>query len=78
MKLLGLHLSLNLYINGGCEKFQIYGELQFLKDVLASQNIDSRYLYLYATTAPPLLSLLTIDPEITTLLQVLLSPLRRP
>ena len=33
----------------GGEKVQIYGKLQFLNDVLASQNIDSRYFYSYAT-----------------------------
>ena len=27
----------------GCESFQIYGKLQFLQVVLASQNIGSRY-----------------------------------
>ena len=38
----------------GYENFQIYGKLQFLEDVLTSQNIDSRYFYLYAATTPPI------------------------
>ena len=33
----------------GCEKSQIYGKLQFLEDLLASQNIDSSYFYSYVT-----------------------------
>ena len=65
----------------GCEKFQIYGKLQFLEDVFASQNIDSRYSYPYATTAPanasPLTSIPPISSTVTTLLQVRSSPVRR-
>ena len=38
----------------GCENFQIYGNLQFLEDVLGSQNINSRYFYSYAATSPPI------------------------
>ena len=37
----------------GCEKSQIYGKLQFLEDLLASQNIDSSNFYLYVTNPPP-------------------------
>ena len=37
----------------GCEKSQIYGKLQFLEDLLASQNIDSSYFYSYVTPPPP-------------------------
>ena len=37
----------------GCEKSQIYGKLQFLEDLLASQNIDSSYFYSYVTPLPP-------------------------
>ena len=36
----------------GCEKSQIYGKLQFLEDLLASQNIDSSYFYSYVTPPP--------------------------
>ena len=38
----------------GCEKSQIYGKLQFLEDLLATQNIDSSYFYSYITPPPPL------------------------
>ena len=37
----------------GCEDFQIYGKLQFLENVLATQHTDSRYFYSYAATTPP-------------------------
>ena len=32
------------------QKIEIYEKLQFLEDVLASQNIDSIFFYSYATT----------------------------
>ena len=83
MKLLGLHLfHIFCWIffetcisHYGSENFQIYGKLQFLEDVLVSQNIDSRHFYLYAATAPPIPH---IAPAVRTLLQVLSSPLRWP
>ena len=62
-------------ISHHCENFQIYGKLHFLEDVLASQNIDSRYFYSYAATIP---SISLIVPAVRTLLQVLSSPLRWP
>ena len=37
-----------------CEKSQIYGKLQFLEDLLGSQNIDSSHFYSYVTPPPPL------------------------
>ena len=40
-------------VHGGSERFQIYGKLQSLEDVLSSQNIESRYFYLYATIPFP-------------------------
>ena len=59
MKLSGLHLSSEFQIcifHHGCVKYQIYGKLKFLEDVLSSQTIESRYFYSYATTSfpPPL------------------------
>ena len=62
----------------GCEKSQIYGKLQFLEDLLASQNIDSSYFYSYVTPPPtPPHAHSPISP-LPTLLQVLSSPLRQP
>ena len=43
--------------------------------LLASQNIDSRYFYSYATTVP--LPIPPITPAVMTLLLILSSPLRR-
>ena len=48
-----------------CEKFQIYGELQFLEDVLASQKIDCRYFYSYATTPLPPFPLSSLQSQAT-------------
>ena len=42
----------NLSIVHVCERFQIYGKLWLLEDVLISQNIDSRYFCLCANTIP--------------------------
>ena len=36
-----------------CEKSQIYGKLQFLEDLLGSQNIDSSHFYSYVTPPTP-------------------------
>ena len=60
MKLFGLHLyrqALHETIRASLglpnEKSQIYGKLQFLEDLLASQNIDSSYFYSYVNPPPP-------------------------
>ena len=39
-----------VYPNMVLQKIEIYEKLQFLEDVLASQNIDSIFFYSYATT----------------------------
>ena len=73
MELLGVHLSPYFYwtffqaciSHHGCTKFQIYGQLQFLEDVLSSQIIGSRYFYSYATISLPLFPLSPLQSQAT-------------